>query len=190
LDYDNDIGVSLIVGVGWEGDPAVITTTRRHEFTPVDAVGDGTEGGASQFTEYMRERVLPGAEAHLGVAPGYRMVVASEKGALWALADLFGADPTFDRYLLVSPDVSWNDEYAMQLEAERAAAGEDLAARLRVYTGANEPAERREAMKRFLNQLRARNYPGLSIEHTEIPDAGYGVAKVIGYHKGLRLMSR
>ena len=106
--YDGEVQPLMRVGIDWVGNWAQISGWRDREFTPTDPSGTGAFGGAESFRTLMKDRVLPDAEKNLGTAPGYRMVVASEKAALWALTDLLSDKPTFDRYLLVAPAVEWD----------------------------------------------------------------------------------
>lgn len=189
--YDNETLPVLRVGVDWEGTTAQILAWRDQAFTPTDPLDDQRHGGAAAWRAFVRGQVFPFAEAHLTSAPPYRLVMASEKAALWALTDLLSDSPSFDRYLLVSPAVGWDDEWLLTLEAQRATRGGPLAARVLIYSGGDEDATTvREPLARFVTQLRARGYAGLTLEHVELTDHGYAQTKYEGYHKGLRRLIR
>ncbi len=185
LVYDREASNAILrVGLDWDA-PRMrdLMAWREQAFAP--------GAGADRYRTWVRQVAMPGAETLLTSEPFYRMVLASEKAAHWALADLLSEEPTFDRYLLVSPDVTWADNALRDLEATRAARGGDLRARLLIYTGGAEAeATVRAPLAAFLAQLRSRNYPNLSIEHVELAGRGYAQAKYEGYHKGLRKMIR
>lgn len=188
--YDAEVVSLLRVGVDWLGSWSQITDWRNREFTPTDPSGVGVFGGADNFRTFMQGRVLPDAEKNLTSPPGYRLVVASEKAALWALTDLLSDKPTFDRYLLVAPAVEWDNEWLLQLEAARAARGGSLAARVMIYYGDRDAATtRREAIERFVGRLSARGYSGLTLQPVKLEGRGFEEAKLFGYHKGFRLLA-
>ena len=191
LDYDGELSNRLRVGLDWEGSPREIMTWREQEYRWLDDTVDAATpvvGGA--FRSYFGDTVQPWAEGNLVTAPGFRMVIASEKAATWALADLLSHAPMFDRYLLVSPDVGDAGGNLRMLEAARAERGGSLTARVLIYSGNNEAVERRENLQAFVSQLAQRGHAGLEISHTQLDYKGYAQAKLEGYHKGLRILGR
>ncbi len=188
--YDGDVSALLRVGVDWTGSWSQISDRRNREFTPTDPSGTGAYGGAEGFRTLMKNNILPDAERNLTTSPGYRLVVASEKAALWALTDLLSDKPTFDRYLLVAPAVEWDNEWLLQLEALRAARGGSLAARVMIYYGDRDAQTTRgAAIERFVARLSARNYSGLTLQPVKLSGRGFAEAKQYGYHKGFRLLA-
>lgn len=188
--YDGDVAPLMRVGVDWQGGWGQIAEWRNREFTPTDPAGTGASGGAAGFRTFMRSQVIPEAEKNLTSRPGYRMVIASEKAALWALTDLLSDQPTFDRYLLVAPAVEWDNEWLLQLEAVRAARGGSLAARVMIYYGDRDAASSRlAAIERFTGRLSARGYAGLTLQSVKLAGKGYVESKRYGYHKGFRLLA-
>jgi len=190
MTYDGEISPLLRVGVDWQGSWSQIADWRNREFTPTDPSGTGAYGGADNFRTHMTTQVLPDAERNLTAPPGYRLVVASEKAALWALTDLLSDRPTFDRYLLVAPAVEWDNEWLLQLEATRAARGGSLAARVMIYYGDRDAETTRgAAIERFLGRLSARGYAGLTLQQVKLTGRGLVESKQYGYHKGFRLLA-
>ena len=188
--YDGEISPLLRVGVDWTGSWGEVSDWRNREFTPTDPSGTGAYGGAGGFRTLMKDHVLPDAERNLLTTPGYRMVIASEKAALWALTDLLSDKPSFDRYLLVAPAAEWDNEWLLQLEVLRAARGGGLAARVMIYYGDHDAETTRgPAIERFVSQLSARGYAGLSLQSSKLEGRGFAEAKLLGYHKGFRLIA-
>lgn len=185
---DSELVNLTLVGIDWDGASTDVLRRRDHDFTPTDPNESGNFGGASEFHELMRNRLIPAAEAELTVDHGYRILMASEKAGLWGLQDLLSAQPQFDRYLLVSPSVDWDDDWILALEAQRAADPTPLNAKVRIYTGRRE--EISPAVINFVQRLKARQHSGLDVELIVVEDAGYAQAKLIGYHKGLRIIGR
>ena len=188
--YDQEVPALMRVGVDWIGSWSQISDWRNREFTPTDPSGTGGYGGAGDFRILMTDRVIPGVERNLLTRPHHRLVVAGEKAALWALTDLLSEKPSFDRYLLVAPAAEWDNEWLLQLEAVRAARGGNLVARVIIYYGDRDAASTRAgAIERFVNQLSARGYPGLTIQSVKLVGYGFQEAKMYGYHKGFRLLA-
>ena len=188
--YDGEISPLLRVGVDWPGSWTQISDWRNLEFTPTDPSGTGLYGEADGFRALLKDHVVPEAEKNLLAPPGYRLVVASEKAALWALTDLLSNKPTFDRYLLVAPAVEWDNEWLLQLEAARAAQGGNLTARVLIYYGDRDVATTRgAAIERFVSQLSARGYAGLTLQPVKLAGRSFDESKMYGYHKGFRLLA-
>ena len=188
--YDGDVSALMRVGVDWIGSWGQISDWRNREFTPTDPSGIGTYGGAENFRTHLKTHVLVDAEKNLISPPGYRMVVASEKAALWALTDLLSEKPTFDRYLLVAPAVEWDNERLLQLEAMRAARGGALAARVMIYYGDRDAESTRfAAIGRFVDRLATRGYAGFTLQSVKLEGKGFAESKLFGYHKGFRLLA-
>ena len=188
--YDGEVMPLLRVGVDWTGSWGQISDWRNRELTPTDPSGTGAYGGADDFRALLKDHLLPDAERNLTASPGFRMVVASEKAALWALTDLLSERPTFDRYLLVAPAVEWDNEWLLQWEALRAARGGALAARVTIYYGDRDAVTARGgAIGRFVDRLSSRGYAGLTLESLKLEGRGFTEAKQFGYHKGFRALA-
>lgn len=185
---DSELTNLTRVGIEWEGSSTDVLRRRDHDLTPTDPDGNGDFGGATDFQALMRDQLIPAAEAELTVNRGYRILMASEKAGLWGLQDLLSENPLFDRYLLVSPSVNWDNEWILALEAQRAASSAPLNAKVRIYTGSREKTS--PAVVNFVQRLKSRQHSGLDVEVIQLDDAGYAQAKLIGYHKGLRLLGR
>ncbi len=185
--YDYETSSSILrAGLDWEAPSNRVLMQWREQAFDLE-----TGGGAADTRAWVRDEVIPQVEGPLNSPAGYRMIVASEKAAAWALADLLSEEPSFDRYLLVSPDVGAADRPLWQLEATRAARGGDLSARVMIYSGGDESlSEIRQPLADFVARLRSRNYANLTLQTTTLDGRGYAQAKIEGYHKGLRQMIR
>lgn len=190
LIYDGDLLTLMRVGLDWEGDWSQIVDCRNREFTPSDPTGTGSFGGAETFRTFFRDRIGPDVETHLTTPPAFRLVIASEKAALWALTDLLSEQPLFTRYVLVAPAVEWDNEWLLTLEQLRATRGGSLNARVLIYQPEYDDPTRNAAIDRFVTRLATRNHPGLTLERVVRPKQGYGETKMHGYHKGLRRLGQ
>lgn len=188
LKSDSELTNLTRAAIEWEGPLTGGLKRRDFDLTPTDPAGNGDHGGGAAFRELMRDRLIPAVEAELTIDHGFRLLMASEKAGLWGLQDLLSADPQFDRYLLVSPSVDWDEDWILQLEEQRAASSAPLNAKVRIYTGAREKVS--PAVANFVARLKVRQHSGLDIDIIVLENLGYAQAKLVAYHKGLRTMGR
>lgn len=137
--------------------------------TGVHGVSAQDTGKADQFQTFLRDRVLPYVEAH---APhGERWLVGHSFGALCGLRILFSEPEMFNKYLLASPSIWWDDRSILGLEAEYWDTNDDLAAEVFVSAGALELGAELDAnfsMYRnaveLVERLGARGYRSLGLQ--------------------------
>jgi predicted alpha/beta superfamily hydrolase len=174
---------TIVVGVGYQTDSDRIrglaqwAAWRNRDLTPVrdeeserywrDRLARVLEGeylevqsgGAPQFLRALREEVIPYVEANYRTAPGDRGLAGYSSGGLFTLYALFQKPDIFTRYFAGSPDMP---DLLFEYEEEYAVAHDDLAARLLITVGGKE-AELLEPIRRMVDRLRSRGYPGLEV---------------------------
>ena len=154
-------------------------------------------GKAELLQAFIANQVLPTVEAHhLGGTPvSERWFVGHSFSALFGLRQLFtGAN--FDKWLLASPSIWWDDRAILHLEEAHHSTNDDLAASVfmsigELETGVVDPTfdfKMGTNVKELSARLQSRSYPSLTLTSTEI--SGDHHASVIGaaVSKGLRAL--
>jgi hypothetical protein len=132
----------LVVSIGYSGDPedlGAYRLNRTRDYTPthVDDGGYGREfqklsGGGPAFARVIAEEILPVVQERYRVDAGDRLFVGHSFGGLFGAFLLTRHPELFNRYILVSPSL-WYDDKTMLAADSHAAAR--LARKTNVYMG-------------------------------------------------------
>lgn len=156
-------------------------TPTRPTRSPGDEYTDGiTYGGAAHYRDFLVQHVLPQVEARYRIDPAQRAFAGHSYGGLFGAFVLLTRPAMFQRYILSSPSL-WFDQHVIErIEADYASAHADLDARVLLSIGAHEtpasdaPFAARNDMvahtQAFADRLRGRGYPGLQLETRVVPD--------------------
>ena len=129
-------------------------------------------GGAAAFLRFLREEVRPFVESRYRVAQGGSGLFGDSLGGLFALYALFHAPNSFDRYIVGSPSIWWDEKITVHFEEEYAAGHTDLPAEVFMSVGLLEedpevPESATAAMvtnvREMAERLNSRGYPGLRL---------------------------
>ena len=158
----------IVVGVGWQ--VPSITRIRVRDFSPTcdgeykerHAMTDEECGHADAFVSFLRSELRP------FISRKYRStddntLVGYSFGGLFALHVLFNHPDAFDRYLIGSANMRWDDEYAFKAEEAFAESNQDLAKRVYISVGGLEGEGLIPNTYRMYEKLQSRQYPGLQV---------------------------
>lgn len=161
------------------------------ELTGVKHMAAEEAGRADQLRSFIEAMLLPRLVAEeLGdTTIGDRWFVGHSFGGLFGLKALFAEPALFDRWLLASPSIWWDDRAILGWEADYAAANDDLPARVFLSYGGEEDTAptgdptadqfRMGANVRDLHAtLEGRSYPGLDLTLARLD--GHSHNSVIG----------
>ena len=98
----------ILVGVAYR-DALDTGDLRKHDFTPAFGREPNVTGGADAFLAVLRDEIIPYAETHLPIAPGERGLAGHSYAGLFAAYTLAQAPDLFDRYLIMSPALWFDD---------------------------------------------------------------------------------
>lgn len=140
----NDLPPVVIVGIGYEIDNYRINRTR--DYTPTKSLVGGYDaetqkhtGGGENFFKFITTELFPFIETTVGKSKS-RTLVGHSYGGLFASWVMFNKPGTFDRFIIVSPSL-WFDEKKVIKGIEANSAGlSSLAAAAYVTAGDLEDA--------------------------------------------------
>lgn len=98
----------VLVGIGYR-DMVDTGDLRKLDFTPAFGRTPGTTGGADAFIDILRSELIPYAEAHLSLETSGRGLAGHSYGGLFAAYTLAREPDLFDRYLIMSPALWFDD---------------------------------------------------------------------------------
>lgn len=186
LAFGSEVQEAVLVGIGYGNvSPEEWGQLRTVDLTPsVDLGYEGTlreqnptapeilSGEASDFLRFLVEEVRPFVESRYRIAEDGRGIFGDSLGGLFCLFTLFHAPESFDRYIVGSPSIWWDNEVTLEFEETYAASHTDLAAEVFMSVGLleedpNEPLSASSAMVTNVRNLNAtlvdRAYPNLHL---------------------------
>jgi len=140
-------------------------------------------GHAPVLLGFLRDQLLPRLEADFRF--GDRWLVGHSFSGLFGLYTLFHEASLFDKYLLASPSIWWDDRVMLDIEGEYAEAHDDLAAHVFMTAGETE-TDIRGNMLEMSKRLRSRNYPNLMLDHAVLPTESHSSTIGAAISRGVR----
>lgn len=181
--YDGFIPGMVIVGITWSGPNANYDSLRAGDFTPTSLKQAPFTGKGPLFLQFIKKELIPLIESRYRVKKGDRTLMGSSLGGLFTLYAMFEAPGLFNRFVLTSPYIPWDNGVLYSFEKKYAAEHKDLHAR--VFMGIGE-YEDPTAFKDFVDTLESRHYEGLSLESKILHGVGHSGTKSLGFSWGLQ----
>ena len=121
-------------------------------------------GGAGAFLRCIREEIKPFIKNNYRINAIESTLSGFSFGGLFALYTLFHFPETFNRYIIGSPTIWWDNGIAYSYEKDYATHNVDLNARVFMSMGSLEASRFQEHIPKFGDLLKQRNYPSLDLQ--------------------------
>ncbi len=181
--YDGFIPRMIIVGITWSGADANYDSLRAGDFTPTPTMQVPYGGRAPLFLQFIKDELIPFIQSKYRVKKDDRTLMGSSLGGLFTVYAMFKAPGLFNRFVLTSPVVPWDNEILYSYEKKYAAEHRSLHARVFMGIGQYEyPAD----FKKFVKTIESRHYEGLSLESKILQGVGHSGTKSLGFSWGLQ----
>ena len=172
-----ELPLAILVGIGYEvPNPLSVVYLRARDLTPT--VDKGYEerqrasplvpwpeeihlGGAEKFLSFIDHELKPFIDSHYRTKPEGQTLIGYSLGGLFAFYVLMNHTDSFDRYVISSPSLYWDQDLCFKHEAAYSTSHKDLPKAVFMSFGSLEP--RAGDMKRMVDRLNSRNYPNLRI---------------------------
>ena len=199
----------IVVGVGYDTHDLVrglslrerdLTPTNNEAYTekarqnPIFPLApDITPGGAGDFVQFINHELKPFINNTYRTEADNETLVGYSLGGLFGLYVLFNHSNSFDKYVIGSPSIWWDDLVSFRYESEYAKNNKDLGKHVFLSAGSleEEPGDEYQAITNMVNmflRLNERHYPGLALDHQifagETHLSGIGVS----LNRGLRFV--
>lgn len=181
--YDGFMPSAVIVGITWGGKNPNPDSLRARDFTPTNVKYGPQSGNAPKFLAFIKNELIPFIESKYKVKKDDRTLMGSSLGGLFTLYALFHETHLFNRYILTSPALTWDNEVTFKYESEYAEKNKDLPAKLFIGIG---QYEEQSIFNKFVNSLKSRNYKSLDFTDMVLAGVGHSGAKSIGFTYGLQ----
>jgi predicted alpha/beta superfamily hydrolase len=199
LTYDDESPKMIMVGVGYQANDFMGTVSYRSlDYTPTrDDRADSemtahhhvkmVTGGADNFLRVMKEEIIPYIRQHYKTNED-RALAGHSFGGLFAAYVLLTDPGMFQRYLISSPSLDWDNHIIEKIEARYAASHSSLTARVFLSAGGAEPESMVPDVRALAATLTGRHYKGLEVTQKIFDDETH--LSVISYSlsRGLRTL--
>lgn len=162
-------------------------------------------GRAAELMTFISDQLLPLVEAeHLGgLRVSERWLIGHSFSALFGLRTLLTDHSLFDKWLLASPSIWWDDRAVLEVEKAHAATNDDLPARVFTSYGEYEGLPQQVSgdlaadipdfrmggnVEDLVSTLRERNHPGLDLSYAVLEGDNHASCIGAAVSKGLRAL--
>lgn len=168
--------------------------------TGVKGIEAAETGRAAELQTFLADRLLPLIEAeHCGsLQITERWFIGHSFSALFGLRALLTDNTLFDKWLLASPSIWWDDRSILTVEADHAGRSDDLPARIFTSYGEHEDGDYQEEIgydfrmggnaDDLVATLKGRNYPNLVLSHAVTPGDHHASTIGAAVSRGLRAL--
>jgi len=184
--YDGFVPGAIVVGIAWGGKDPNYDFLRARDLTPTAAKQAPMGGNASKFLGFIKKELVPLIDTRYRTKKDDRTLMGSSLGGLFTLYALFQETSLFNRYVLTSPALGWDDGVVETYVKNYAPSKTQLPVRLFMAVGGLEGNE--TAFEKFADRLRAKKLEGLEIETRVIEGSGHSGGKAEGYARGLQFV--
>lgn len=188
----------LVVGIGYGTvDGNVMNDARNRDFTPTADARAALSGGASHFLGFLRDELKPLIAERYPQATGPSALFGSSMGGLFASFAALEQPESFDRYIIASPALWWDDHLLVRTARQRRLWRSDAPARVFMAVGALEEGSGIPQIDSFklvsntrdlAQQLQMRSAPGLEVWLQILADETHTSVVPVALTRGLRTM--
>jgi predicted alpha/beta superfamily hydrolase len=184
--YDGFVPGAIVVGIAWGGKDPNYDFLRARDLTPTATKQAPMGGNASKFLGFIKKELVPLIDTRYRTKKDDRTLMGSSLGGLFTLYALFQETTLFDRYVLTSPALGWDDGVIETYAKNYAPSKSQLPVRLFMAVGGLEGNE--TAFEKFADRLKAKKLERLEIETRVIEGSGHSGGKAEGYARGLQFV--
>ena len=168
-----------------------------HWVPPVETGVKGVEpedcGYASVYLDFIASQVLPALHDDYRISQLW--LVGHSFSALFGLYTLFHKPDLFDKYVLASPSIWWDDRVMLDIENDYAVGHDDLTARVFLSAGADEDVfggqfNMRGNVIEMADRLGGRGYANLEVSHVILPVESHSSTIGAAVSRGIRTLLR
>ena len=198
LPLGRELPEAVVVGVGHGATDlmevlqlrAVDYTPTRYASPPETGVRIAAEetGRADRFRRFLVDTLLPSLADRYRLADDRTLVGHSFSG-LFGVDTLLVEPEAFDRWVLPSPSLWWDDRVMLKREADHAASTDDVDARVFLSLGGDESNDGFGGQREFYEQLAARRYPSLDLQWAWFPGETHQSVIGAAVVRGLRAVN-
>lgn len=147
-----------------------------------------TTGGSASFIQFLEEELQPFVNAQYR-SNGHETIIGQSLGGLVATEILLKKPALFDRYLIVSPSLWWDNESLLHAAPDHLAEHAKVAAHIVVAVG-NEGKVMEKDAADLVDILREKGHSKLKVEFVSLPEENHATILHRAAYRGLELLNK
>lgn len=178
----------LLVGVGYGASYRKPQNKRARDYTPTAIVGEDGAGGADPFLAFLTTTLWGELSKRYALSETERGIAGHSLGSLLALYALFQPKPFFNRALVSSPSVWWDDRSILTIVEKLRDQQSVLPARAFLSVGEEDTPSMTGDLTLLEQQLSARPFAQLELIRKRYPNRDHYNAIDPAFEDGLRAL--
>lgn len=189
--YGEYVPEMIIVGIGYGtlDESSDGQNKRSRDYSPTQRTGRPNTGKAKQFLSFLTNELIPYVEKNFKSDKINRTLQGHSMGGLFTTYALLNSKNIFNRYIISSPYLWWDDKSIFAFEKEFAQKNTELNATVFFSYGGDEPKDvYADTIAEMISKIKSKNYTGLKLitrifekgEHFTVPAEAliYGLVSV------------
>jgi predicted alpha/beta superfamily hydrolase len=186
--YGNEYGDAaipemIIVGITWEGKDPNFDSLRQSNYTPTRVMDVPGSGNAPNFLEFIKQELIPFIESSYQAEKDDRILMGGYLGGLFVAYTIFQETGLFNRYIMASPVLDWDNDLIFKTEKQYFNKTHTLNAKIFIAGGDQDYGI--NDITRFTEQFKSRNYKGLDLQTKILKYIGHAGTTSEGLNRGL-----
>ena len=183
LEVSGKIANTILVGISHEGDFMEFVVNRSRDLIPTHVPQDQVtvypeatpaSGGADHFLAFIEHELFPLVEKEYRVDSSNRGLLGSSYGGLFAAWTMVNRPELFQRYIMASPALYWDDNLFFRHEEELWQKSQTLNAKVYISAGEKELEPFLQSVIRFRERFIAHNYQGFELNFHIMRERDHG----------------
>ena len=173
LQFGGNIPELIIVGIGYGTLKKEEGNMRQRDYSPTEKSSKpGITGGAPDFLNFLTEELFPHIDSTYRTDKNDKAVFGYSMAGLFSLYTLFNKPGTFNRYIIGSPYLLWDNAVIFNEEERAAIRFTEINTRIFISVGSEESSEKYfNPIDELVTVIEDREYEGLILE-TKVFDGG------------------
>ena len=172
LQFGNTIPELIIVGIGYGALRKSKGNDRNRDYTISNNRNRPGSGGAPKFRKFLEEELIPYIDDEFRTVPDDRTLNGYSLGGLFALYTLFTEPGLFNRYIIGSPHLAWDNFRIFSVQENAFNSIDDINARVFISVGSDQSQETYfEPIDSMVTIIQEKGYPNLKLG-TKVFDGG------------------
>ncbi len=172
LQFGGNIPELIIVGMGYGALKEKDGNMRRRDYTISSVPGRTNRGGAPKFRTFLKEELIPYIDKTYRTDTNDRAIYGYSLSGLFAFYSLFTEPDLFNRYIIGSPHLLWDNFRIFDVQENAFEKFDDLNATVFISVGSEEDEEKYfNPIDEMVTRLEEKNFKSLKL-HTKVFDGG------------------
>lgn len=159
LQIGENIPELIVVGIGYGSLDKSAGEKRKRDYRPAKT------GGAEYFLKFLEDELIPLIETNYRTIPENKTIDGYSIGGLFCLYTLLTKPETFNRYIIGSPSLAWDNYSIFKYEEKSSEIIGEMKISVFISVGSEESDEKYfNPIDKIVTQIQERNYTGLKLE--------------------------